>query len=223
MRPLISFLPILLLLCWGCRKECRDADFGGAYQFVIPATLSPAKDTFRIGDTIHISSVFSDEVYERQTEAFYKLENWRFYPTTRMDRIDKVDPNFIQDGLADFDYIIPAEFDYSRFDYGSGSIGLLGEYLYKDNEYSLEFKLIPHQLGLYYFTQFAAQGIEERQDFPGRCPSKISETNVELNGGIDNNIDFLQNSPDIYYNERVLARPQDNFHNNGGYCFYVIE
>ena len=223
MRSVISLLPTILLFCWGCRKECRDADFGGAYQFVIPATLSPAKDTFRVGDTIHISSVFSNEVYERQTEAFYKLENWRFYPTTRLDKIDKVDSNFVQDGLADFEYIIPVQYDYDRFDYGSGSIGLLGEYQYQSGQYSLEFKLIPQQPGLYYFTQFAAQGIDDEQDFPGRCPRVTSDTNVELNGGEGNNIEFLQSSPDVYYNERILARPQDNFHDAGGYCFYVVE
>ena len=224
MRSLNILFPFILLVFWGCpREECRDADFGGAYQFVIPATLSPAKDTFRVGDTIHISSVFSDEVYERQTEEYYKLEDWRFYPTTRLDKIDKVDSNFVQDGLADFQYIIPTQYDYDRFDYGSGAIGLLGEYLYQDGQYSLKFKLIPQQPGLYYFTQFAAQGIDDDQDFPGRCPRVTSETNVELNGGADNNVEFLQNSPDVYYNERILARPQDNFHDAGGYCFYVAE
>ena len=224
MRYLIILLPFTLIVCWGCTsKECRDADFGGPYQFVIPATLSPAKDTFRVGDTIYVSSVFSDEVFERQTQQYYKLENWQFFPTTRMDKIDVVDSNFVQDGLADFEYIIPVQYDYDRFDYGSGSIGLLGEYIYQDSEYYLEFKLIPQQSGLYYFTQFAAQGIDDDQDFPGRCPRVPSDTNVELNGGADNNIGFLQNSPDIYYNERVLARPQENFHNFGGYCFYVVE
>jgi len=224
MRTLIILFPFLLLLCWGCpREECRDADFGGAYQFVIPATLSPERDTFRVGDTIHISSVFSDEVYERQTQEYYKLENWRFYPTTRLDKIDKVDSNFVQDGLANFKFIIPVQYDYDRFVDITGGIALLGEYLYQDNEYSLGFKLIPQQPGLYYFTQFAAQGIDDDQDFPGRCPRVTSETNVELNGGADNNVEFLQNSPDVYYNERILARPQDNFHDAGGYCFYVVE
>ena len=224
MRPLVFIITLPPPSCWGCpRKECRDADFGGAYQFVIPATLSPAKDTFRVGDTIHISSVFSDEVFERQTQEYYKLEDWRFYPTTRLDKIDKVDSNFVQDGLADFEYIIPVQYDYERFVDITGGIALLGEYLYQNRQYSLEFKLIPQQAGLYYFTQFAAQGIDDDQDFPGRCPRVTSDTNVELNGGEGNNIEFLQSSPDVYYNERILARPQDNFHDAGGYCFYVVE
>lgn len=215
--------PFLLLLCWGCRKECRDADFGGAYQFVIPATLSTAKDTFRVGDTIHVSSVFSDEVFERQTQNYYKLENWQFFPTTLLDNIDKIDSNFVQDGLIDFDIIIPEKYNYNLNSYIDGSFGLEGQYFYENSRYSLEYNIVALKPGLYFFSQLSAQSLDENQDFPGRCPRVISNTNVELNGGADNNIEFLQNSPDIYYNERVLARPQENFHDFGGYCFYVVE
>ncbi|HQW11390.1 MAG TPA: hypothetical protein PK076_08850 [Saprospiraceae bacterium] len=48
-----------------CHKECNEF---GDYDFELPATLSPAKDTFRIGDTITITSVFSVLVYDRTTK-----------------------------------------------------------------------------------------------------------------------------------------------------------
>ena len=224
MRYLTILLPFILLLCWGCpREECRDADFGGAYQFVIPATLSPAKDTFRVGDTIHISSVFSDEVYERQTEEYYKLENWRFYPVTRVDKIDVTDSAVIQNNLSQFDIIVFDNFEYELYNYISGNIGLVGQYQYKGDEYSLEYSIVPKQPGLFYFFHGAAQSLDDDQDFPGRCPRVTSNTNVELNGGTGNNIEFLSASPDPHYNDWMLQRPQQRFYDNGGYCFYVVE
>ena len=85
MKYYIIFSAMSILFYTSCRKECQ---FGGAYEFEIPVTLSPAKDTFQIGDTITITSSFSDEVYEKRTENWYELKDFNFSPQTTILNID---------------------------------------------------------------------------------------------------------------------------------------
>jgi hypothetical protein len=217
----IVSIAISLLVGACIREECRDIP--GGYEFEIPVTSSPAKDTFRVGDTIHISSVFSDEVFERKTQQYYSLKKWRFFPETRIDRIDLPDSFFVQEGLNDFVYLPNSQYDYGIFNYSDGSIGLVGEYLYTDGEYRLEYRLVPTKQGLFYFAHLSVQSRGHDQDFPGRCSYKKSETHVVLNERMDNNSEYLANSPQKHYSEWMLLDVENRFHNHGGYCFYVVE
>ncbi len=81
------FIPLLILVSACVKKECKNPI---TYEFEIPVTLSPAKTTYQIGDTINISSVFSDEVLERRTDQFYHLKDFRFFPETLVGKIDTV-------------------------------------------------------------------------------------------------------------------------------------
>ncbi len=203
-------------LCQGCmNKEC---DFDGVkYEFELLASLSPARDTFRIGDTILISSSFSDDVFEVNSQRTFNLVNFRFHPGTGMYKIDTFPA--IDDGLQFFDAYISPEYSYQR-------VGeeLLGQYNYENGVYSLEFKLIPRKPGLYYLEQGSALfPMDEWQDFPGKCRYISSDARVTLNGGSDNNIEFLSDSPDSHYNAWILSDPDDLFYKFGGYCFYVVE
>lgn len=210
--------PILILglLFQACTK--KDCDFDGAeYEFELPASLSPARDTFRVGDTIFISSSFNDEVFEFKTQMKYSLVNFRFYPVTGVYKIDTFPA--IDDGLQYFDVFISPEFNYHR-----GGELLFGQYNYENGVYLLAFKLIPRKPGLFYLEQGSAlYPLEETQEFPGKCRNKISDARVTLNGGSDNNIGLLSDSPDPHYNAWILSDPDDLFYKFGGYCFYVVE
>ena len=49
------FCLLASVVACSCEKD-KNCDFDGAYQFEIPATLSPALDTFQVGDTIHFKA-----------------------------------------------------------------------------------------------------------------------------------------------------------------------
>ena len=101
---------------------------------------------------------------------------------------------------------------------------MTGEYLYTNNTYSLEFKIIPTQPGLYFLEQAVRMRLSPNQSFDNKCSNvQLDGGEVNLNGEDDNNIDFLSRSPDEHYNYWVLLKPEERFYQFGGYVFYVVE
>lgn len=219
MKYMGIFLMFSVFLNSCIKEKCQIA--GGYYEFEIPATLTPAKDTFHIGDTITFISSFSDELYERITNNIYKLESIRFYPETSIHRIDTIGKI---DDFSEFEIIIDSIYDYNFFSYSSGAITLVGDFFYNANMYKLDFKIIPKIPGLFFFRHGLGIGsYGENQDFDGKCSNVKIDGAVKLNDGFDNNIEMLNDSPDSHYNEWILAKPQERFYKFGGYCFYVKE
>jgi len=211
--------PLFSILLNSCIKEECQIN-GGYYEFEIPATLTPAKDTFQIGDTITIISSFSDEVYERKTDKYYKLENFRFYPELRIREISVSPAN--EAAVSNFEVLIDTATNFHRIDYSTGEVGYIGEYSYSNSRYELEYKLIPKASGFYHFSHLSVVfGLGENQSFEGKCSNLKDDAAVKLNDGADNNIELLHDSPDPHYNDWILQKPEDRFHKFGGYCFYV--
>ncbi|MBL7785516.1 MAG: hypothetical protein JNM36_06400, partial [Chitinophagales bacterium] len=192
-----SIIIVLTFFCSSCiKKECR---FAGFHEFELPVTLSPALDTFKIDDTISISSVFEDLVYERKMNEWFLLENIKFFPQTAVTRLDTLD---VLDSFSEFDIIIPDQYDYYLFQYpSSGRKALIGEYNYENNTYSLKYQLVPKKKGLFYLIHGSDISVlGEGQEFEGQCCKKnIIDAYCKMNGGGDNNVDFLLQSPDSSY------------------------
>lgn len=215
-------LLIIFLNLASCgKKEC---DLAGGYEFVITAELSPKQDTFRVGDTLELISVFDDIVPEQNTEQSYRLRDFDFYPTTSIRRIDLY-PTI--SGMENFTAVIDSsKYNYERRSFASGDVMLTGEYRYENRKYDLRFFLIPNKTGLYHFSQNSLlyQGLGGDQDFEGKCRNEsIREILVYLNEGDDNNIDLLRHGADTAFNNRVLNDPQEKFYDEGAYVFYVVE
>jgi len=197
------------------KKECKIA---GGYEFEGIVNLAPAIDSFKIGDTIKIISEFSNMIFERHTDRSFLLENLNFYPRTEIQRIDTLSNN--AEGLPDFDVIIPEKFNY---DLGSNGTSIYGEYNYENNQYSLQYNLIPNKKGIYWFKHISDVAFLGRnQDFPDKCDNLSFVMSMKMNEGFDNNVDLLLSSPGDFFT-RIWENPQTKFHDYGGYCFYVVD
>lgn len=219
-KRVVLFLGMIVTLGSCGKKECQ---FGGPYQFEIPAALSPAKITYQIGDTISINSIFSDQVYEVKTDQFYPLTDFKFHPIFEINEIS--DSIINQAAINNFEVIINTiKYDLTEFVFSSGAIAYNGEYLYKDGEYSLLYKLIPKEAGLYNFHLSTLVGdVGEEQGFPDKCQNKNIFVRTILNDGADNNIDLARDSPNELYNTWIFQNPEERFTYLGGYMFYVEE
>ncbi len=211
-------------------------DYG--YEFIIPLRLTPAKDTYHIGDTLYFESVFSHYVYERTTGRRFLLENVNWNPSSYIYRLN-VDKLSV-DGYFDFEVIVPEEYyfagvfykSYTHYQQGGERVydtvpvvRYFGKYNYDGMRYTLKFQLVAGDTGVYFFKygcqEFRLLGDEI--EFKKKCPFSDVRLSVVLNDGKDNNIHLLKESPLEYYNEWILYKPKDRFYGVGGYCFVVVE
>jgi len=211
---------VILVSNGSCNKDCNDIS---SYIFELPVTLSPAKDTFNIGDTITITSTFSDVVFDRSTLKYFKLVDFKFYPEMRMREISDTATN--EAALLNFEVLIDGSYNFVPFQYSDG-VSLVGQYNYSNNKYQLEYKIIPTKAGLFYHSIFTLLfEFGKNQDFDGRCPhSKAGlDTYQKLNDGADNNVGFLLDSPEESWHFYYETKRESQFNRFGGYCFYVKE
>ena len=155
-------------------------------NFKFQPFLSPAKDTFRIGDTISIVSTFSENVYELKTERTYSLIDFNFFPETSLRKWDiQQDTLSIDYGaLSNFEVLIDNKYNYEQSNFGEGVISLVGQYLNQNGEYDLKYQFIPQEVGLFWLAQSSCLiALGEGQDFPGKCPKHDSNVQVQMNGG----------------------------------------
>ncbi len=216
MRKVLVFLLFCYLIIACTTESC---DISGRYNFKLPVSLSPELDTFRIGDTISIVSVFDHNVYEIKTGNRYQLNNWQFYPEAVVVKLDTIQVDY--NAARHFDFYADSLVNFAPFTYGNGSIRYVGQYTYADHNYSLSFHIIPQKVGLYGFDIFSLlYPHNQNQDFEGRCRNKSSEAFMEMNKGIGNNSDL------IYYTQDTALLnelDEDLWKESATYLFYVVD
>ena len=216
MKNLLYLIILSSLLFQACVDD--ECTFGGPYLFEMPATLSPAKAIYSVGDTITVRSRFSDMVYERNTERSYELKDYIFNPVAGFVRLDTIEPVLSEH----------IELIYDRSSNFHGIESLMsgyffeGQFDYINNEYFLEYSFVVRKAGLYLmrFGTFLNLSPQEHQEFPGKCGNKAADTWTVLNDGADNNVDFLLEAASTAWHVKH-ASADTQFHSLGGYCYKV--
>ncbi len=185
-------LIIFSTLIFSCREECvKD------YDFSIPLTLSPLlKDTFRIGDTLWLSSEIPFKLQDRKSKAYVDVTNFNFLIESFISRLDTTVFNY---PVSSFKYI--------------NSIGKLNiinlnneisyfavQYQNDNASKKLKVGLIPTKAGVYnlhfsYLTDNLDEGFNKVQLFDEKC-SESFEISFDMNNSSDDfNYHFIKQSP----------------------------
>lgn len=191
--------------------------------FNVPGHLHPALAEYKVGDTVTVTSTFHREVIgytnEHEDLGFFDLGNVAFKPVTFIYAIDRDSSEEISVLSESFDFIENEVFDYAETIYSEGS-ALIGEYNFHNDTFNLSYRLITQKPGLYYHEFGSWVGISS-QTFDGKCLGDI-QVFVNLNVGLNSNIQLLSESPNWFYNTWIPQDPKVRFYNTGGYAFRVV-
>ncbi len=220
MKNIIIFLAFLLALSSCIKEENCNRTSGGSYEFVLPFSLSPAQETYHIGDTITISSTVNNLVYERKTGNSYYLDDFKFYIINQIWLMDTID------NYKNYDFfklIIDSSYYSNIFHFSNGTSDLQFQYNYISNCYTISFKIIPQKKGHFLMTLWSdIEYIAGDQEFEGKCKNTKDHAVIYLNKRQDNNIHLIDEAKNKNY-INYKRNKESNYLDAGGYCFNVIE
>ncbi len=205
-----GIVSILLISSTACtKKECEG--LGDEYLFELPVTLSPAVDTFQVGDTITIISEFSHKITDINSGNEYVLDNFDFWPAISIGHIDTIP---VSPAANSFNILVEIADEFKVTDLNIA-------WIYQNlNQYSFRSRIIANRKGLFYLGVWSALDIEDpNQAFSGKCKKMKSKVAFIMNDRSDNNFHMLDDNPD----PQVYSQSKEEFDRLGTYCFYVTE
>lgn len=152
MKYSILLMVFLIFSCYDndaeeFKKNCPyELAYSGHY-LRIPITVSPHKLQYKVGDTIQISTIFSDSIYDLGTKQTFKIEGFPFRPTSLLFRVknnNSHDSGFRVNELK-IDSIYKPYLWYSNI-YADG---FNGRTIYENELYKFESELILKEPGRY--------------------------------------------------------------------------
>ncbi len=221
MKNIIILLAFLLTFSSCIKEKNCDRISGGRYEFVLPFSLSPAQETYHIGDTITISSTVNNPVYERETGKSYFLDDFKFYLVSYLYYMDTLINDYSD--FNRFEVLLDSSYKQNIFTYSDGNNSILAQYNYKNNQYSYEFKLVAKEKGSYLFTTGSDISYDgKNQFFEGKCSNISNDAKSYMNGRSDNNSHLLDEA--LNHNFKLYTKRLDKqYLDFGGYCFKVVD
>lgn len=195
----------------GC--EGTNNSSGTGYEFEIPFTVSPAKDTFSIGDTITIESNFGDSLFNHLTKKYYQIGDLDFFIFIYIADL-KTDPMigslnydiFPVTGLTDED---PSSFGKEFF----------MKHEYKDFQHRYKVKIVMREKGYFGFSPSSYISLEKLSQSGQHitdCENEVVGLFYNTNNG-DGNFYMKQFAADHH----VIEWKNENIRKSGWYFFYV--
>ncbi|HFA49683.1 MAG TPA: hypothetical protein ENJ95_11790 [Bacteroidetes bacterium] len=208
---IFSGLLFFLTACESCDPPPSYCE--RVFQFDIPFSLSPEKDTFLIGDTIWVESEYEKMLLDKNSGDYIDIGKFDFRVKTGVIRIDTLGYDSNPDNFEVLDII--GKFEVQPLGQNLSIIHIV----YEDDNTGRSVKagIILNATGIFHvsFTNIRPDIEDDIHLIESSCNQKIS-LSYNLNEGRENNY-YLEE-----YDENEVPSEED-FRAFGGYNFVVIE
>ena len=202
----IVYVLLLFILIGGsgssCKKEVPREPLW--FDFLIPITVAPLKDTISVGEELTFSTLFSDSVYDMKSAKRYYLPNFNWRPMI-----------FISKLVAPEKALSAQLFAGSKFEYINvvGSFIIVADvaatmnYVYENNQYKLTVKIKPKEKGVFsvsFGNDFNPNSVKLSQEF---APSTSGITYDPVIGDMRNQINNGQTNYHIFKHNCLVETP----------------
>ncbi len=191
------------------------------YNFTLPISFVPTGSIIHIGDTVTITSKFSNKLWNDKHTELFTFDSIDFKISCHFIKVDTIiDAQGRFNFLKDFEIIADSLYNFRK-----GKTTTAFDYFYDNNEYFLKFKFIPMVKGVYLFEFISRRNLSSFDwddayilDEDGDCETNRWRPQLITNNG-QSYSELLEYSPNEYYKEKVGY----NFHpqRDGAHCFKV--
>jgi hypothetical protein len=213
------FFSWILILLTGCngfvQQEKCPYDKGVSGHFLkVPITISPHQITYSVGDTITISTIFSDSIYDLSTKHTFRIREFPFQPLSLLYRF--YDGSNWDAGYRVNELIIDTIYRH-RYTYSSRYADHYRAItLYENKKYHFVSKVVLKEKGRYIlvfsdmFEEHRGVGRDDLNneafftDFEGKCPNFNLRVFCMIEG--DNQLDHFMD--ELVYLDKNVYRDE---------------
>jgi hypothetical protein len=184
------------------------------YEFNLPVTISPAKDTFKVGDTIWLENSFSHKLMNHENGKIYTVEGFDFKTTMVITDLNSPFPAKSYPGPRITTYKGKTEGEYVQTtDYTSIHLS----YDYNEGMYYYKAAFIPDKPGKWLINFFSFHD-GEKVDIT-KCNNETLFVEYATNNALSNNYEIVKEAKDHKFSSLSF----DDFNKIGAFAFYVAE
>jgi len=165
-------------------------------------TFTPHQSIYNVGDTLRISTIFSDSIEDLCTLNTFEIEGWPFRPLSQLYRF--TDATTWDSGFRVNEIMIDSLYGISYRAFSMWADQFISTTIFEDDEYHFQFELILEQPGRYIFTMTdnyeatlrGGSGPDPNAEanavtFEGKCPNIDYTVYPMVDSGDDHLDDFF--------------------------------
>jgi len=202
----IVYVLLLFILIGGSGSSCKKEDRREQvrFDFLVPITITPLKDTISVGEELTFSTLFSDSVYDMNSAKRYYLPDFNWRPMIFIKKLVAPEKNLFNQlrSGGKFEYINVVG-SFTIVD----DIAATMKYIYENKQYKLTVKIKPKEKGVFsidFANDFSPGQVKLPQEF---APSVSGITYDPVIGSMRNQINNGQTNYHILKQNCLVETP----------------